>query len=95
MLRMRQERLEQQKKEFRKVTSANGEKTSQYSQHKTNLLSGNSEHELKESSSPKQVTLLFDQFKFVPPVRAVEDREYINPLYYNEGFDLRTKVKKT
>ena len=39
--------------------------------------------------TPHQITLMFSKFKSVPPVKNQASKEFINPLYYTNDFDLR------
>ena len=43
---------------------------------------------------PHEATLLFEKFTVNYPLRAINEKEFINPAYYNtEGFDLRASAK--
>ena len=46
------------------------------------------------SQDDKAITLLFERFKLNDPIRDAEDKEVINPAYYDKSdgaFDLRSK----
>jgi len=40
-------------------------------------------------SSPKQESLNFDRFKMISEVQNFDEREYLNPGYYEQDFDIR------
>ena len=47
--------------------------------------------EVPDALLPREATLLFEKFKVVYPLRAINEKEYINPAYYDTegGLDLR------
>ena len=50
-----------------------------------------SSFEARPEEGPQEATLLFEKFEVNYPIRAINEKEYINPAYYNtaNGLDLR------
>ena len=48
-----------------------------------------------EDDEPQEVTLLFEKFQVNYPIKNINEKEYINPSYYDTeaGLDLRAPAK--